>query len=531
MQFKKVIALYVRLSIEDKDVKRNDAISESRSIKNQRALLQAFIKQHPEFEGYEIVEYRDDGYSGTNFERPKFIELMSEVRKGAVAVILVKDFSRLGRDYLESGNFLDRIFPAYGVRFISVNDHYDSNSHIGQTTDIDVGFKNIVNDMYSKDISVKKKSVMKTRYEKGEFIFAYSFYGYVKNPEDTTKLIVDEVAAEVVRRIFYYCIDGYSTQAIAELLNEEGIPSPYEHKRQQGITMNTNLLGKKSLWDKAKIRDIIKDERYLGKMVSNKMESTHVGSKVAKPVPRERWIIVENTHEAIIQQVIFDLANQALSSRAKSKGRIGKMKARSNLFTCPYCHHKLQFCGGKDNRKYLFCSYGTVNGDERCKNLHIETAKVEQVVLQTVNAICSLYNEVSIKKIKESVDSTKEMKNKQYRLNSKLSTLKVDKRNAYMKYTEGTLTREDYMQHSKKVMDQIFELEYEIELLGKKIAEAEESKQGKAEMSKELDKITELVQYDGEVISEVLDAIYVDETYGVEVVFKRHDILEQVGIA
>ena len=151
--------------------------------------------------------------------------------------------------------------------------------------------------------------------------------------------------------------------------------------------------------------------------------------------------------------------------------------------------------------------------------------------MQTVNAICSLYNEVSIKKIKESADSTKEMKNKQYRLNSKLSTLKVDKRNAYMKYTEGTLTREDYMQHSKKVMDQIFELEYEIELLGKKIAEAEESKQGKAEMSKELNKITELEQYDGEVISEVLDAIYVDETYGVEVVFKRHDILEQVGIA
>lgn len=522
MQCNKAIALYIRLSLEDNDINRNDKASESRSIKNQRVLLYDYIKKHPELSSYEIVEYKDDGYSGTNFERPNFVELMSAVRQGNIAIIIVKDFSRLGRDYLEAGNFLDRLFPAYGVRFISINDNYDSNRHIGRTTDLDVGFKNLVNEMYSKDISVKKKSAMKIRYKKGEHIFAYPFYGYAKNPEDRTKLIIDEYAADIVRKIYSYSIEGYSTQEIADILNNEEIPSPYEYKKSQGITMNTNMVGTKALWEKAKIRDIIRDERYLGKMVSNRKESVRVGSKKTRPVPKEQWIIVDNTHDAIVSQTIFDQANQKLDARTKRKGHTGKMKARRNLFTCPYCKHKLQLCGGNNGRKYLFCSSGNI----KCKGIHLETATVEMVVLQTVNAISSLYKEKATIVSNESSDDIKVMTVKQKRLNTKLSTLKNDKRNAYMKYVGETLSKDEYMKFSQRITVQIDKIEQELEDLNHTLLEVEERKVKNQVITQKLQQVTELQQYDVEALRGMVDSIYVDESCKVEIVFKKMNFLD-----
>jgi hypothetical protein len=373
--------------------------------------------------------------------------------------------------------------------------------------------------MYSKDISVKKKSAMKIRYKKGEHIFAYPFYGYAKNPEDRTKLIIDEYAADVVRKIYSYGIEGYSTQEIADILNNEGILSPYEYKKSQGITMNTNMVGTKALWEKAKIRDIIRDERYLGKMISNRNESVRVGSKKTRPVPKENWIIVENTHAAIISQRIFDLANQKLDSRTKRKGHTGKMRERRNLFTCPYCKHKLQLCGGNDGRKYLFCSHGNV----KCKEIHLETAAVEMVVLQTVNVISGLYKEKAERAHNESSDCLKTMTVKQKRLNTQLLTLKNDKRNSYMKYVGGTLTKGEYMKISQRITIQIDKIEQELENLNHTLLETEEVKVKNQVITQKLQQMTNLQQYDAETLGDIVAAIYVDESCRVEIVFKKMD--------
>lgn len=531
MQFRKVIALYIRLSLEDEDVRHNDAVSESRSIKNQRELLYDFVRKHPEFKDMEIVEYKDDGYSGTNFDRPKFIELMRDIRKGLVATVIVKDFSRLGRDYLESGNFLDKIFPAYGIRFISVNDHYDSNSHIGQTTGIDVGFKNIVNDMYSKDISIKKKSAMKTRHSKGKHITAYPFYGYIKNPEDRHSLLVDEVAAKVVRMIFECSIAGMSSYDTAEYLNECGIPSPYEYKKLQGIVLNNKIKTKKAMWDGAKIRAIIKDERYLGKMVSNQYESTHVGSKRVKPLPREEWIIVENTHEAIVTLEVFLAANKALQERGKGGGKKGVMGKRTNLFTCPYCNHKLQFSGGEDNHKYMFCVHGNVSGNEKCKSIKLETEVVEQTVLYTVNTIGNIYTDVTSKRLAVTSvdlhDTAEDIKKYSFQL----STLKAEKRNVYMLYAEGKITRETFLKQTEQNNATMQTLEQKIKELQEVADKNNSVKKNTQEVTEELKPVLALQRYDAEALQNVLETIYVDEEGKVELVFKRKDILEEVGIA
>ena len=526
----KIIALYERLSIEDADVKRNDAKSESNSIAHQRRLLFSFIEQQPEMSGMQVVEYKDDGYSGTNFNRPKFIELMSDVRKGKVAIIIVKDFSRLGRDYLDAGNFLDKIFPAYGVRFIAINDGYDSNSHIGQTTGLDVGLKNVVNDMYSKDISMKNKTAQMVRYKRGEHISAYPFYGYEKNPSDKHKLIVDPEAAEVVKRIFEYSVEGCSTYEIASILNAEGVLSPLEYKKSKGVNLNSTVVGEKALWNSAKIKVIIRDERYLGKMVSHKTESVKVGSKKTVPVPREQWIVVENTHEPIVSQELFDGANAAMTKRVKRAGIKGRLN-RHNLFTCPYCNHRLQFTGGADNKRYIYCGFGVVNQQQECENLKLHREEVEKTVLYTINMIGNVYlDSVKRKRAKASsveFDIDKVLGMEKTRLNA----LRTDRRNAYIGYTEGKHSREEYMKISASYNVQIQELEMRITDLETKRATSKLIEAEEDTVVREVEEHFFLHEYDNEVLNQIIDAIYVSNDGKIEVSFKRDDILREIGVA
>ena len=518
MLYKKYIALYERLSIEDRDVRKNDAKSESDSIAHQRKLLFDFVKSHPEWEDIPVREFKDDGFTGSNFERPQFIELMSEVRKGAVGIIVVKDFSRLGRDYLESGNFLDRIFPSYGVRFISVNDRYDSDNHLGQTTGLEVSLHNIINDMYSKDISVKCKSAHMVRYRRGEHVTAFPFYGYDKDPADRHKLVVDEEAAEIVKRIFQYSADGISTYAIAALLNKEGVLSPYEYKKQKGTTLNSTILSEKALWNGSKIKVIIRDERYLGKMVSHRTERVRVGSKKSVPVPKDEWIVVEGTHEAIISQELFDAANLALSKRNKCAGKRGELK-RTNLFTCPYCKHKLQFSGGADNRKYLFCGFSSVNHSKECQKIKLEREQIEQVVLDTINTLGNVYLEKRKKSAHQQEAKKESIESKLEKAKAKAEKLKVDRRNAYMRYSERRCSREEYVRTASVYNAKLQELEQEIVKLEESAALEQRQTLEQRMIDKEVENNFLLQSYDEAVLRNVLDAVYVSADGSVELSF------------
>ena len=222
------VAAYLRLSRDDEDVDGRIK-AESNSIHSQRELICSFIREHEDLELYDI--YADDGYSGANFKRPEFGRMMADIEAGKVNCVIVKDLSRFGRDYIEAGRLLQKTFPAFHVRFIAVTDNYDSETADRGTKMLVLPIKNFINDSYCRDISQKVKSYQKTRREQGKFIGAFAVYGYRKSEEDKNKLCPDEDSAGIVRNIFAWKMEGMSTQAIAERLNDFGVPSPLEYKK------------------------------------------------------------------------------------------------------------------------------------------------------------------------------------------------------------------------------------------------------------------------------------------------------------
>lgn len=527
MQAEKKIAIYLRLSLEDRDVKRNDVKSESESISNQRYMLKDYVKSKKEFSGREIIEFKDDGYSGTNFDRPMFQKLMREVRLGTISVIIVKDFSRLGRDYLESGNYLDRVFPAYGVRFIAVNDHYDSKSHMGETTDIDVSLKNVINDLYSKDISKKNKTALRIRMKQGEHTAGYVFYGYKKNPDDRHKIVIDEPAANIVRRIFDYSIKGISTYKIARILNDEKIDSPNEYKKKQGIFLNGRRVMDRTHWIGSTVKKIIQDERYTGKMIFHKYETSDIELKKVVLVPKKDWIIVEGTHEPIISMETYQKANEALSARMRTPGKKGTLE-RKNLFTCACCRHKLEFTGGEKHDRYISCRQAVVTGDPGCSKIHFEKEKIEQAVIVTLNTMGKVFlEEKKIKKLEENHNAPIKSEIKIY--NKKIESLKQNNRKDYMLMKEGKLSREEYLNRRNELSEQINEIEKKIKNNERQIEDNKKHLNQNAELLPVMDDCFLIKEFDQDSLRKILKAIYVDEQGNVELDFRKQDILKEMN--
>ena len=210
----KTLAMYIRLSVEDGDLRASQEKSESNSVTNQRKILQSYRDQHSDLRSYRVVEFCDDGYSGTSFERPNFKKMMEMVRHGEIQCILVKDLSRFGREYLEVGAYLELVLPLFGTRFVSVGDAFDSNDYIGTTGGMELALRNLVNGMYSKDLSLKIRSAVKTRNRRGMYWGGQAFYGYRLDPADKHKLLVDEAVRATIERIFAWCIAGKSTMEI-----------------------------------------------------------------------------------------------------------------------------------------------------------------------------------------------------------------------------------------------------------------------------------------------------------------------------
>lgn len=287
-------AVYIRLSREDGDK------AESDSVGNQRKLLMDFLKSEPELSLFS--EYVDDGWSGTSFKRPAFERMIRDIEAGLVDCVAVKDLSRLGRDYIDTGRLLERYFPDMGVRFISLADGIDSRK---QEYDMLLPIKNIFNEQYARDISRKIHAVVRTKQKAGEFIGAFACYGYRKSPSDKNRLVVDERAAEVVRMIFQLFLEGKGKNTIARMLNDRGIPCPSEYKRLNGENYrNGGRLSGQSCWTYSTVNKILHSEMYLGNMVQGRRFQRMRGK--AKQVDRENWIVVEGTHEAIIDRQVWE---------------------------------------------------------------------------------------------------------------------------------------------------------------------------------------------------------------------------------
>lgn len=302
---------YVRLSREDGDKE------ESNSVTGQKDLIRDYMTRHPELR--ECGMKVDDGFTGSNFDRPAFQEMMAEVKAGNINCIVVKDLSRFGRDHLEAGEYLERIFPFLGVRFIAINDNYDSLNSNSESDELIVPFKNLINEAYCRDTSIKIRSQLEIKRKRGDFIGSFAVFGYRKDPADHHHLLVDEYAADIVRDIFRWKLEGLSAGDIAIRLNDDGIPTPMDYKQSQGINYSTSFRVKeKSEWSAGMILRILKNPVYIGVLEQGRVTTPSYRVKRLVNKPREEWAVVENCHEAIIGRYDFESV-QKLRERLDAK--------------------------------------------------------------------------------------------------------------------------------------------------------------------------------------------------------------------
>lgn len=366
MKRKNRIAMYLRLSQAD-----SRAGAESGSIGNQRRLLRSYVEKH--FENYELLEFQDDGYTGANFSRPGILALLEQAEKGRIDCVIVKDLSRFSRDYIETGAYLERRFPFSGVRFIAVNDGYDSDRACGAAAGMDTAFKNLINDLYGKDISVKVKASLAIKKDSGTYANGSCAFGYRKDPRDRHTLLIDDDEAAIVRRIFRMTADGYSSYEIARILNDEGIKTPIEYKMERGIA-SMKPKGGRFVWSGSTICQMLRNAVYVGDMVYNKYETPEAAGK-SRLQPRSEWKTVQNHHEAIIDRNTFDVIQ-------KSRGKRQEVRYPRHPLTgkieCGSCCRSLKL--ERTKNPYFFCGnrYVTSHGGCRCQ---VNVQFLEQYIL------------------------------------------------------------------------------------------------------------------------------------------------------
>ena len=446
-------AIYLRLSQEDGDISVSDK-NESNSISTQRDLIQAFLRKQADIL-YE-AEFCDDGYTGTNFDRPGFTDMMKAVREKRVDCIIVKDLSRFGRDYIESGKYIQKIFPMLGVRFIAINDGYDSADTENQSNDFVLPFKNLINDSYCRDISIKSRSNLEVKRRNGEFVGNFAVFGYMRSPDDKHKLIVDEEAAVVVRNIFNWKQEGWNAQQIANHLNKLHFPSPMEYKRKCGHNYRTSFKTKTvAQWSAVAVLRILKNPVYTGVLEQGKTTTPNYKVKTRIVKDESKWARIENAHEAIITPAQFELVQTVLgldTCRAEGQDEIYPF---SGMIYCADCQspmiHRTATSSGKKYQYYM-CS-GNKRDKDSCTTHNIKCELVEKVVLATVQAHISMA--IDIDNAMKRVEALDWEKREIRKIDAQISAMELDvekfnniKMELYEDLKSDLITKEEY--HSFK---------------------------------------------------------------------------------
>ena len=328
-------AIYVRLSKEDGDIVSANK-RESNSISNQKDLIKNFLKDKKDI--VVVSERVDDGYSGSNFERPAFQMMLEDIRRGVVDCVVVKDLSRFGREYIDAGKYIERIFPALGVRFIAINDNYDSLEGKSQADEIVIPFKNLINDAYCRDISIKIRSHLEVKRKNGEYIGAFTPYGYKKDDADKNKLVVDTYAADIVKEIFRLKLSGMSQTAIANYLNDQGVLSPMEYKHSLGINIQDNFKRhEQAEWSAMSVKRVLENEVYIGTLIQGRHTTPNHKVKKLMDKPEKDWIRIEHNHEPIVTEREFTLVQRLLGLDTRTSPNGDKVYPLSGLAVCGDC--------------------------------------------------------------------------------------------------------------------------------------------------------------------------------------------------
>ena len=370
--------LYLRLSRDDGDKE------ESNSITGQRELLRDYISQRPEFREYAVRV--DDGFSGSTFERPSFQKMIEDVKAGRTDCIIVKDLSRFGRNYLDAGEYIEKIFPFLGVRFIAVNDNYDSLGDKKVSDDLIIPFKNLINEAYCRDISVKIRSQLEIKRKNGQFLGSFAAFGYLKDEQNKNKLVVDQYAADIVRDIFKWKLEGVSPQDIADALNKLGVLSPMEYKRSLGMKFTTSFkTNSKALWSAGTVIRVLKNPIYTGVLIQGK--ETTPSYKVHKRVTKDEseWSVIEDSHEAIISKIDFDSVQKVLKCDTRRSPGGKAVGLFSGMIFCGDCGASMvRKTVPAGEKKYVYYICSAHKQDKSCSPHRIRDITLEEIVLDSL---------------------------------------------------------------------------------------------------------------------------------------------------
>lgn len=520
--------LYLRLSREDGDK------YESESISSQRDLLLDFINRNSDITVYDT--YEDDGWTGTNFNRPNFKRMEDDLRAKKIDCIIVKDLSRFARNCIEIGNYLSIVFPYLKTRFICINDNVDSYIDPESLDNLSTKFKNLINDEYCRDISVKVKSSLNVRRENGDFIGSFPSYGYQRNPSDYHKLIIDEEPAEVVRTIYAKFIAGESIRGIVRYLNNANILPPTIYKKEKYPTYKPANIKSDTMWTQRMVRRILTNQMYTGDMVQNVMNNISYRIQKCRPVEEEKHIVVPDTHEPIINKEDFQKVKELLARDTYESPKTLTMHPLAGFVKCGDCKRgmirKNLYNGWKEYR-YLFCSTYKNRSKTACTKHNINADKVEETVLAFIkmNIAFALEAEPILEMIKNSPLREKRSEHfnslkQQY--NEELIKIQKLREELYPDYKAGLIDRSEYETFRSRYEIKIANLENQIQDVSDQINEIQTGLTPENSFIVNFKKYHGITELTREVVVALIENIYIYEDERIEIVLKYRDDFEML---
>ena len=525
-----MVGLYIRLSRLDDDLDEYKQVSNS--VENQRKLLTEFLDEVPDLRTEETEEFVDDGWSGTNFQRPAFQRMLAQIKKRTITTVIVKDFSRFGRNYVECADYLEKLFPFLGTRFISVADNYDTGRR-NEDKQIEVAMKNIVNSYYSQDLSKKITSTFNMKRQKGEFFFCPPF-GYIKDEKHPGKILIDEEAAEIVRYIFKLACDGRRISDIARLLNSENIPTRAAYNRLHGVKGKGTSLEKSeyAAWTGTKVRQILTDEQYIGTYVGQKTKRVVTGmSKTVRVTDSEK---IPNNHPAIVDTEIFEKA-QELFTRAKGKHSEEKRYQLKSKVVCGNCGYNMAYSDNVYEDCYFYCNHTGQTGNhvgcpterfpEELLNARVFTQLKSWMML--LEAACGSVDEAEQKRW----EGLRLLGDEGEALQDELKSRQKKKMELYESYSDGQISREEFMEQKEALAGEINSIKAELDKLHEREAKLRKTRNRRKPELDDLMENVKLFENETRLTCKMADTfvekVTVYDKWCIEITWKCEDLVEK----
>ena len=509
---------------------------ESNSVTSQKTLLNEFVEEHADLIVYDT--YIDDGFTGTDFNRPSFQRLLKDMKNGNINCVIVKDLSRLGRNYIEVGNYIEQVFPLFNIRFIAINDFVDSFKNPSSTNTILVPFKNLINDEYARDTSIKIRTSLNGKKKNGEFIGAFPSYGYIKDPKDKHKLVIDKVAAHIVRKIFDWNVnEGLGKIAICHRLNDLGILNPTGHKKLE-LGQNYNnyaIQGNSYTWTPSTVRNILNNEVYIGNTVQGKRRIKSYKIHKIENVPKEEWVRVENTHEPIIDKETFKKAQELSKRDTKVSQNTKKLSVWAGFLKCNDCKRAMnkKSSTNKIGSKYGYyiCSTYRKKSNNLCTKHSIKQENLEKAVLKAINLHIDLL--IDTEEILKQINDTCFQKTKNENIENmiiakknEISKMSNIKRILYEDWKNGDITRVEYLEYKQKYENDIERLKKNIERLQNEKQKYEIQNRLQNEWIERFKEQKGIIELSRDIMMELIDCIYVKENGDITIKFKFQNELK-----